>query len=107
MRAEDAMSRAEPARAGAAAGATPRPEPRDSADVSAVLPAAEVERALGQTIREALDLSGWDEGGGLEALLRHIDDSVGRSVLQQERVCRQVRDRVLRLLPELPDAPAC
>ena len=60
------MSRAEPARAEAAAGAAPRPEPREPAGLGAVLPAAEVERALGQTIREALDLSGWDpdEGDG-------------------------------------------
>src|SRR5262249_57681207 len=107
MRAEGAMSGAEPARARAGAGAVPRPEPGEAAGLGLVLPAAEVERALGQTIREALDLSGWDEGGELEALLRHVDDSVGHSVLRQERVCRQVRDRVLPLLPALPHPPAC
>src|SRR5947209_20065438 len=66
----------------------------------------EVERALGQTVREALDLSNWEEGAGLEQLLTRMHDAIARSVLREEGLRAKVRDEVLRRLAEFPDAPA-
>jgi hypothetical protein len=72
----------------------------------AVPPLTEVERALGQTVREALDLSNWEEGAGLERLLTRMHDAIARSVLREEGLRAKVRGEVLRRLAEFPDAPA-
>jgi hypothetical protein len=77
----------------------------DASEPERILPAAEIERALGQTVREALDLSGWDSGGGLEGLLTRVGQAVGRSVETERRLSGLVRAQVLRRLPEFPDAP--
>jgi hypothetical protein len=88
-------------------GSRPRPRfPRgDDGEPERILPAAEIERALGQTVRETLDRSGWDSGGGLEGLLTRVTEAVGRSVQTQRRLAGLVRGHVLRRLPEFPDAP--
>jgi hypothetical protein len=65
----------------------------------------EVERALGQTVRAALDLSNWQEGTGLERLLTRMHDAIARSVLREEGLRGRVRAEVLRRLAEFPDAP--
>src|SRR5438067_11553732 len=65
----------------------------------------EVERALGQTVRAALDLSNWEEGAGLEQLLTRMHDAIARSVLREEGLRARVRGEVLRRLAEFPDAP--
>jgi hypothetical protein len=85
-----------------AARAAPEPE----GVTEGLLPAAALEAALGQSLREALDLAGWDDGGGLETLLTRVNQGVGRSVEQERRVARLVRGEVLARLQAFPDAPA-
>jgi hypothetical protein len=71
-----------------------------------LLATAEIERALGQTVQAALDLRGWDQGGGLENLLTRVHDSVTASVREEGRLRREIRRHVLSALPDFPDAPA-
>jgi hypothetical protein len=73
--------------------------------VDALLYAGAIEEALGQTLREALDLSRWDEGANLEALVTRVATTVQHSVEQQERVDRLVRGEVLARLQSFPEAP--
>jgi hypothetical protein len=70
-----------------------------------LLPAAEIERALGQTIQAALDLRGWEENGGLESLLNRANDYVTSSVREEGRLRSEIRRHVLDALPDFPDAP--
>ncbi len=67
--------------------------------------AAEIERALGQTVSAALDLGRWDEGGGVEGLLGRLPRAVVTAVREGGRLRAAIRGRVLRALPEFPDAP--
>jgi hypothetical protein len=89
---------AEPREAGAA--------PEAAAESDRLLTAAAIEEALGQTVRQALELSGWESRGGLEQLLTLVPRAVAGFVERDERLCGQIRRQVLRRLPELPDAPA-
>jgi hypothetical protein len=71
-----------------------------------LLTAAAIEEALGQTIRQALDLSAWDQGTGLEQLLTLVPRAVTRSALQEQGLAGQIRRYVFGRLPEFPDAPS-
>lgn len=71
-----------------------------------VLPAAEIERALGQTVQAALDLQGWKDNGGLEDLLTRVHDYVTSSARAESRLRGDIRRHVLQALPDFPDAPA-
>jgi hypothetical protein len=79
--------------------------PGDFPAPDALLPAEAIEQALGQSLREALDLARWEEGAGLEALLTRVERAVGHSVRQEERLASVVRGEVLDRLPSFPDAP--
>ncbi|MCI0465057.1 MAG: hypothetical protein L0Z62_49685 [Gemmataceae bacterium] len=81
-------------------------EPAGAPDtVDTLLPAAALEQALGQSLREALDVSHWDDGGGLESLVTRVNQAVQDSVVQEERVAGLVRGEVLARLQSFPDAP--
>ena len=82
------------------------PLPPSGTDDDRLLCAAEIERALGQTIREALDLRGWEENGGLESLLTTAGRFVLESVREESQLRSAVRRHVLNDLPTFPDAPA-
>ncbi len=71
-----------------------------------LVPAAAVEAALGETVRDALDLGGWGTGPGLEDLLAHVHDAVAKSVAEEAGLGEAIRDRVLAELHRFPDAPA-
>jgi hypothetical protein len=75
-------------------------------DPDVLLTAAAIEEALGQTIRQALDLSAWDQGTGLEQLLTLVPRAVTHSALQEQGLAGQIRRHVFRRLPEFPDAPS-
>jgi hypothetical protein len=75
-------------------------------DPDVLLTAAAIEEALGQTIRQALDLSAWDQGTGLEQLLTLVPRAVTRSALQEQGLAGQIRQHVFGRLPAFPDAPA-
>jgi hypothetical protein len=87
----------------AAAGAPAPPDPADGPDT--LLPAAAIEQALGQSLREALDLTRWGEGAALEAVLGRVNQAVRESVEQEGRLAGVVRGEVLRRLADFPDAP--
>src|SRR5437763_11429737 len=70
-----------------------------------LLPADEIERALGQTVQEALDLHGWEENGSLEALLTRAHHYVTTAVREEGRLRTGVRRRILNCLGTFPDAP--
>src|SRR5881227_78892 len=84
---------------------TPSTVPDGAAALDALLPAGAIEQALGQTLREALDLTHWDEGGNLESLLTRVEQTVRRSVEQEEQLSHIVRNEVLARLQSFPDAP--
>lgn len=71
-----------------------------------VVPSAAIEAALGETVRDALDLGDWGTGPGLEDLLAHVHDAVAQSVAREADLGTSIRDRVLRELRHFPDAPA-
>jgi hypothetical protein len=71
-----------------------------------LVPAAAIEAALGETVRDALDLAGWGTGPGLEDLLAHVHDAVARSVAEEAGLGESIRTRVLAELHRFPDAPA-
>ena len=71
-----------------------------------LVPAAAVEAALGETVRDALDLAGWGTGPGLEDLLAHVHDAVAKSVAEEAGLGEAIRERVLAELHRFPDAPA-
>jgi hypothetical protein len=75
-------------------------------DPERFLTAAAIAEALGQTVREALDLQGWDQGIGLERLLEQVPRAVGRSLAREQQLYGHIRRLVLARLPEFPDAPA-
>jgi hypothetical protein len=79
-------------------------EPRMQAEP--VTPAEAIEEALGQTLREALDLSRWDDRPGLQALIERVAPAVRRSVDVERKIHAAVRRRILAELKSLPDAPA-
>jgi hypothetical protein len=70
-----------------------------------LVPAAEIERALGQTVQAALDLRGWEGNGSLENLLTRVHATVTSSVREEGRLREEIRRYVLRALPDFPDAP--
>lgn len=71
-----------------------------------LLTAEEINRALGQTLQEALDLRGWDQNAGLEQLLTRTHKYVLTSVREESRLRTAIRQRVLNDLPHFTDAPA-
>ncbi len=73
---------------------------------SAIVPAAAIEAALGETVRESLDLAEWGTGPGLEDLLAHVHDAVAKSVTEEAALGESIRSRVLAELRHFPDAPA-
>src|SRR5919202_1708487 len=64
-----------------------------------------LEEALGQTVRQALDLSGWEQGAGLEQLFARVEKAAARSAEEETRLRRSVRGEVLGQLGSFPDAP--
>jgi hypothetical protein len=79
------------------------PDPAPEPDV--LLPARAIEEALGQSLREALDLGRWGDGASLEALMTTVNQTVAHSVQAEEHLAGVLRGGVLDRLPELPDAP--
>jgi hypothetical protein len=75
-------------------------------ELDPLLPSASVEAALGQTVRDALDLGEWGDGPGLEDLLTRVHTAVARSVGEEASLRAAIRDRVLSELRNFPDAPA-
>src|SRR5439155_5610969 len=53
----------------------------------------------------ALDLTHWDEGGNIESLVTRVEQTVRRSVEQEEQLSHIVRNEVLARLQSFPDAP--
>jgi hypothetical protein len=74
-------------------------------EADVLLPAAAIEEALGQSLREALDLTQWQEGIGLDAILPHVNHVVRGSVEKEEQLSRVVRGEVLERLLSFPNAP--
>jgi hypothetical protein len=75
-------------------------------ELDPTLPSAAVETALGQTVRDALNLGEWRDGPGLEDLLTRVHAAVARSVGEEANLRAAIRDRVLSELRNFPDAPA-
>ncbi len=71
----------------------------------ALLTSAEIERALGQTLQDALDLSRWKGNGTLEAFLAHAHDYVTTTVLKEKSWRHKIQLEVLNRLSGFPDAP--
>jgi hypothetical protein len=69
------------------------------------LPTKDIERVLGQTLQSALDFSNWDSGAGLQGLQK-AQQHLAKSIVQQQRVLRDVRTHVLTELTDFPNAPA-
>jgi len=72
-----------------------------------LLPGPEIERALGQSVRAALDLDSWSENRSLEQMLDHVQAFVKGSLGEETRLRALVRRHVLNALHEFPDAPQC
>jgi hypothetical protein len=70
----------------------------------AALPTQDIERALGQSIQSALDLSTWDSGTGLRGLHK-AQQHLAKSITQQKRILREVRKHLLPELANFPNAP--
>jgi hypothetical protein len=83
----------------------PPAPPEAAGEPDVLLPAAAIEQALGLSLREALDLARWDAGGDLASLLTRVEQTVCRSVREEERLAGVVRGAVLSRLPAFPDAP--
>jgi hypothetical protein len=90
---------------GVAERLTPAPARPAALEHDRLLPTAEIERALGQTVQAALDLRGWEENGGLENLLTRVHDYVTSSVREEGRLRGEIRRHVLSALADFPDAP--
>jgi hypothetical protein len=86
-------------------GTTPPADPILLAPDQRLIPTQEIERALGKTIAEALDLPGWDQKGGVEPLLRQVPDFVRYSMREERRMHGLVRVKILDKLKSFPDAP--
>src|SRR3954468_14496968 len=92
------MSRSDARPSGVGVGSAGPPEvgsPGAAEDFDALLPAAAIERGLGRSLREALDLASWGVGAGLDTLVPRVDEAVRHSVAEEERVARVVRGEVL------------
>jgi hypothetical protein len=83
----------------------PSAPPEAAEEPEALLPVAAIAQALGQSLQEALDLARWDTGGDLASLLTRVEQTVCRSVREEERLAGVVRGAVLSRLPSFPDAP--
>ncbi len=66
---------------------------------------AALERALGRTLREALDLRSWDETANLERMASAVERFVSSSVTNERRWHELIRTGVLDRLHRFPDAP--
>lgn len=71
-----------------------------------VVPSSAIEAAIGESVRDALDLAGWGDGPGLEDLLAHVHDAVAKSVAEEASLGESIRNRVLAELHHFPGAPA-
>jgi hypothetical protein len=74
-------------------------------DAERFLTSEAIVQALGQSVREALRLEGWDQGAGLEQLLDQVPSAIGRSVAKEQELRGHVRRLVLAELRHFPDAP--
>ena len=75
-------------------------------ELDPVLPSAAVEAALGQTVRDALNLEDWGTGPGLADLLTRVQTAVTRSVQEEASLRDAIRSHVLSELHHFPDAPS-
>ncbi len=66
---------------------------------------AELERALGQTLCEALKLDSWDENAGLEKTAASVQRFVLSSVQNERRWHELIRTEVFQRLHTFPEAP--
>jgi hypothetical protein len=82
------------------------PPPLVVTDPERFLTAEAISQALGQSVRQALDLEGWDQSLGLEKLLDQVPRAVGRSVAREQRLYAHIRRHVLPRLRAFPDSPA-
>ena len=92
-----------------ATGVTPSPtaSPTEAAPADdRLIPDQELERALGQTIHDALNLEHWDENGGLEAFLARVPPYIHKTLQEEVRLRQAVRYQVLSQLASFSDAPA-
>jgi hypothetical protein len=81
-----------------------KPLPPAGTEQDALVTSTDVEQALGQTIRSALDFDNWEEGGGLEGL-KKAQQYLAKTIVEQRPLLRDVRKHVLSRLRSLPDAP--
>jgi hypothetical protein len=80
--------------------------PPTAEDPDLLLPTVAIEEALGQSIRQALDLSTWGRDAGLQQLLTVVPRAIAGSLEREKTLRVSVRREVLRRLPEFPDSPA-
>jgi hypothetical protein len=72
------------------AGAAPEmvlPEP--------ILATETLEEALGQTLREALDLDQWDDHAGLQVMLDRIPAAIKKSVVSERKLHHHIQAEIL------------
>lgn len=70
-----------------------------------IMTSATLEEALGQTLREALDLQQWDDHAGLQIMLERIPSAIKKSVLTERKLHQAIRHNILQDLRLVPDAP--
>lgn len=102
------MDQAEPPSGFASANGAIGPDrlPPAAAREDQLLASQEIERALGLSVRQALDLQSWDENGGLEKLWTRVQSHILKTAHQECRLHEEVRRSVLTELPRFHDAPA-
>lgn len=71
-----------------------------------ILTTETLEEALGQTLREALDLNQWDDHAGLQVMLDRIPAAIKKSVVSERKLHQHIQAEILLKLKALSDAPA-
>ncbi|MBI3408172.1 MAG: hypothetical protein HY040_07435 [Planctomycetes bacterium] len=74
-------------------------------DDNSIVTDVELQRALGQSLRKALDFGSWDENADLEKMTASVHRFVSSSVAVEQRWREIIQAEVFPKLPEFTDAP--
>jgi hypothetical protein len=100
----NAPSRSPPTRTPVGDGGGADALPPTGFEQDSLVASSEIEKALGHTIKSALNFANWEEGSSF-ASLTTAQQHLTKSIHEQERLLRDVRKHVLSALPSFPDAP--
>jgi hypothetical protein len=70
-----------------------------------ILTCETLEEALGQSLRQALDLEQWDDHAGLQVMMDRIPAAIRKSVVAERQLHIDIRANILQKLKSLTDTP--